>query len=129
MRLVTFQPAGGTPHVGVVVGDQVFPLDSSVYPDMTSFLSAGSEALAEAEKIDRGETQTHTKHHLTDVTLLPPVTRPGKIIAVGPELSRPRHRNQAGYPDSADHFCQVSLEYQRARRSRGASEGRSTGRL
>jgi 2-keto-4-pentenoate hydratase/2-oxohepta-3-ene-1,7-dioic acid hydratase in catechol pathway len=83
MRLVTFQPAGGTPHVGAVVGDQVFPLDSSVYPDMTSFLSAGSEALAEAEKIDRGESQTHTKHHLTDVTLLPPVTRPGKIIAVG----------------------------------------------
>ena len=83
MRLVSFQSAGGKPHVGVIVGDQIFPLNSSVYPDMTTFLSAGNEALAEGEKVARNERQAHAKHRLSDVTLLPPVTRPGKIIAVG----------------------------------------------
>lgn len=83
MRLVTFQPASGPPHVGVVVGDQIFPLDHSVYPDMTRFLIAGSAALAEAEKIVRGESTPHSELGLCDVVLLPPVTRPGKIIAVG----------------------------------------------
>jgi acylpyruvate hydrolase len=83
MRLVSFQPAGGTPLVGVVVGDQIFLLDGSVYPDMISFLTVGSAALADAEKLARGEAQPQTKYRLSDVALLPPVTRPGKIIAVG----------------------------------------------
>jgi len=83
MRLVTFQNATGRPNVGVVVGEEVFPLDSSAYPDMTSFLLAGSAALAAAEKISGRENASQTKYHLTDVVLLPPVTRPGKIIAVG----------------------------------------------
>src|ERR1035441_6524343 len=60
MRLVSFQPAGGTSLGGVVVGDQIFLLDSSVYPDMISFLTAGSAALANAEKLARGETEEHT---------------------------------------------------------------------
>ncbi len=83
MRLISFQPAGGTPLAGIVVEDQVFAFDSSVYPDMTSFLSAGSAALAEAQKIARGESRPQAKYRLSVVTLLPPVTRPGKIIAVG----------------------------------------------
>lgn len=83
MRLVTFQPAGGTPQVGVVFGDQIFPLDPSIYPNMTRFLIAGSAAQAAAEKISRGESTPHSEHRLCDVALLPPVTCPGKIIAVG----------------------------------------------
>jgi acylpyruvate hydrolase len=83
MRLISFQPAGGTPLVGSVVEDQVFAFDSSLYPDMTSFLWAGSAAMAEAQKIARGESRPQAKYRLSVVTLLPPVTRPGKIIAVG----------------------------------------------
>jgi 2-keto-4-pentenoate hydratase/2-oxohepta-3-ene-1,7-dioic acid hydratase in catechol pathway len=83
MRLVTFQNAAGKPNVGVVVGEEVFPLDSSAYPDMQSFLLAGSAALAAAEKINGRENASQTKYHLSDVVLLPPVTHPGKIIAVG----------------------------------------------
>ena len=49
---------------------------------MTSFLAAGSAALAEAAKISAGSQGT-PKYLLRDVTLLAPVTRPGKIIAVG----------------------------------------------
>jgi 2-keto-4-pentenoate hydratase/2-oxohepta-3-ene-1,7-dioic acid hydratase in catechol pathway len=83
MRLVSFQPRGGKSLVGVVVDDQVFPLMSSAYPDMTSFLSAGSAALDEANKMNNGGTRDLTKYPLSEVVLLPPVTRPGKIIAVG----------------------------------------------
>ncbi|SPE25046.1 2-keto-4-pentenoate hydratase/2-oxohepta-3-ene-1,7-dioic acid hydratase (Catechol pathway) [Acidobacteriia bacterium SbA2] len=83
MRLVTFQAAGGTPHVGVAVGDRIFSLDRSIYPDMTRFLVAGSAAMTEAEKIGRGESTPHSEHGLRDVVLWAPVTRPGKIIAVG----------------------------------------------
>jgi acylpyruvate hydrolase len=83
MRLVSFRPSGETPKVGVVAGDQVFVLNHSIYPDMISFLSAGSAALAEADKIARGESKPETKCRVSDVTLLAPVTHPGKIIAVG----------------------------------------------
>src|SRR5438552_10626568 len=83
MRLVTLHPARGTPCVGVAVGDQIFSLDRSVYPDMISFLLAGSEALAEAEIIDRGKSRPQTEYLFKDVVLLPPVPHPGKIIAVG----------------------------------------------
>ena len=83
MRLVTFQPARGTPCVGVAVGDQIFSLDRSVYPDMISFLLAGSEALAEAEIIDRGKSRPQTEYLFKDVVLFPPVPHRGKIIAVG----------------------------------------------
>jgi acylpyruvate hydrolase len=83
MRLVSFQPRGGKPLVGVIVDDQVFPLTSSAYPDMTSLLSAGSAALEEANEINHGGTDDLTKYPLSEVVLLPPATRPGKIIAVG----------------------------------------------
>lgn len=83
MRLITFQPGGGAPQVGVVVGDQVFPLDATAFPDMTSFLAAGDPALDTAARIARGESQPRTKHRVSEVALLAPVTRPGKIIAVG----------------------------------------------
>lgn len=82
MRLASFQPRHGSPQVGVILDDQIFPLNHSAFPDMTSFLAAGSAALAEAAKISAGSQGT-PKYLLRDVTLLAPVTRPGKIIAVG----------------------------------------------
>jgi 2-keto-4-pentenoate hydratase/2-oxohepta-3-ene-1,7-dioic acid hydratase in catechol pathway len=81
MRLVTFLNGGGTPRVGVVAGDQVIPVDG--YTDMNGFLSAGSSVLVDAETMDRGVQSAKTKYPLSSVTLLAPVTRPGKIIAVG----------------------------------------------
>jgi len=81
MRLVTFLAGGGTPQIGVIAGEQVIPIDG--YSDMTSFLSAGSPALADAERLARGEHSPKTEYPLSDITLLAPVTHPGKIIAVG----------------------------------------------
>jgi 2-keto-4-pentenoate hydratase/2-oxohepta-3-ene-1,7-dioic acid hydratase in catechol pathway len=83
MRLVSFQPVGGMPLVGVVVDDQILPLKNSAYSDMNSFLSSGSVGMNEAQEISQGHARAQTKYLLRDVALLPPVTRPGKIIAVG----------------------------------------------
>jgi hypothetical protein len=79
MRLVTFQRSNGAAGIGVIAGGEVISLDSAVFPDMTSFLSGGSSALAEARKAERGETLSSAKSRLSDVKLLAPVTRPGKI--------------------------------------------------
>src|ERR1700722_16560946 len=81
MRLVIFLAGGGTPQIGVIAGEQVIPIDG--YSDMTRFLSAGSPALADAERLARGEHSPKTEYPLSDIPLLAPVTHPGKIIAVG----------------------------------------------
>ncbi len=81
MRLVTFQRGSATPQVGVIAGDQVIPIDG--FADMTGLLSVGSAGLTRAEAVVRGASEASAKYPLNSVTLLAPVTRPGKIIAVG----------------------------------------------
>jgi 2-keto-4-pentenoate hydratase/2-oxohepta-3-ene-1,7-dioic acid hydratase in catechol pathway len=82
MRLVTFKTREVVQQVGVVVGDEVFPVAPS-FSDMTAFLSAGPSVLADAQRISRGDLKPAAKYRLNEVTLLAPVTRPRKIIAVG----------------------------------------------
>ena len=50
---------------------------------MRAFLAAGAPAMQQAQKVERGELQPKAKYPLDAVTLLAPVTNPGKIIAVG----------------------------------------------
>ena len=81
MRLVTFTADAGSPQVGVIAGEQVIPIEG--YADMVGLLSAGDSALAVADKISRGERSSKTRYPLNAVTVLAPLARPGKIIAVG----------------------------------------------
>lgn len=83
MRLVTFKSENEAPRVGVVVDEQVFAVDSSAFPDMNSFLAAGSAGLAHAAALAHGKTQAQATYPLGAMRLLAPVNRPGKIIAVG----------------------------------------------
>lgn len=83
VRLLTFKADDQANQIGVLVGDSVFSLDSTAHSDMTAFLAAGTSALVKAEKISRGEVKPKQSFRLNDVRLLAPVTRPGKIIAVG----------------------------------------------
>ncbi len=80
MRLVTFKTRSGAAQIGVLMNEQIRALDSDKYPDMTAFLAAGSAALADAEAATKASQRTYS---LNEVTLLAPVPRPGKIIAVG----------------------------------------------
>lgn len=83
VRLLTFKAHDQANQIGVLVGDSVFPLNSTAHSHMTALLAAGRPALVEAEKISRGEVKPQQSYRLNDVQLLAPVTRPGKIIAVG----------------------------------------------
>ena len=83
MRLVTFTTDREATSIGVVVEDQVLALDTSKFPDMTAFLVRGTAALQQADALIRGETRPNAKFKLSQIRLLAPVTRPGKIIAVG----------------------------------------------
>ena len=81
MQLVTFKIRSAAPgQVGVLTNERVCPLDSDKYPDMSAFLAAGSAGLADAEAVARTSSKTYG---LNEVTLLAPVPRPGKIVAVG----------------------------------------------
>ena len=82
MRLATFKEGNEAPQIGVIVNEEVVALDARKYPDMTRLLSAGPQALAEAETISRN-TLWRNKYGLKDVTLMAPVPNPRKIIAVG----------------------------------------------
>jgi 2-keto-4-pentenoate hydratase/2-oxohepta-3-ene-1,7-dioic acid hydratase in catechol pathway len=82
MRLATFQTGSRAPMVGVISGDQMFPVPSR-YSDMCAFLAGGDAALAEAKALASGESGQNERYRLDQVRLLAPVPRPGKIIAVG----------------------------------------------
>ena len=82
MKLASFSH-GGRQRIGVVVGELVIDLSAAapdLPTDMTAFLAAGESALAQAS-----EAQTASEHALgiSEVELLAPVPRPGKILAIG----------------------------------------------
>ena len=82
MKLASFSH-GGRQRIGVVVGELVIDLSAAapnLPTDMTAFLAAGESALAQAR-----EAQTASEHALgiSEVELLAPVPRPGKILAIG----------------------------------------------
>lgn len=83
MRLVTFTTDGEAQGIGVVDEDHVLPLDASKFPDMTAFLAGGTAALEHAAALTRGGVGSNAQFALNHLRLLAPVTRPGKIIAVG----------------------------------------------
>ncbi|NDQ57082.1 MAG: fumarylacetoacetate hydrolase family protein [Acidipila sp.] len=92
MRLVTFENAGptaGSVRLGLVVGTAVIDLAARsknagqvvpYFSSMAAFLDAGDEAMSAARAI---ATDAGPGLRLEAVRLLPPVPRPGKIIAVG----------------------------------------------
>lgn len=77
MRLVTFQRADKSQSYGTVEGDLIRDAGAvlgGTYPDLRSVLDAG----ATAELDGKGDTIK-----MSDVTLLPPVPNPEKILCIG----------------------------------------------
>jgi 2-keto-4-pentenoate hydratase/2-oxohepta-3-ene-1,7-dioic acid hydratase in catechol pathway len=81
MRLVRFHEAG-VDRLGVLDGDGVKSLAalSPRYPTMLSLIAGGDEALAAARAVVDSATQTIP---LRQLTLLAPIERPGKYLAIG----------------------------------------------
>lgn len=80
MRLVTYQANGGNPTVGALVDGQVFELAD--INDMISLLEAGDVGM-ESARTALAAAQSSDGVNRDDVTLLPPVVNPEKVIALG----------------------------------------------
>ena len=95
MKLVTYQ-SDGQPRLGVIEGDQVIDIksaygamvndDAASFPDdMIALLNEGDSGLEKVSSIiefTKSQSGNYTQA-LDQVTLLPPVVRPGKVVALG----------------------------------------------
>lgn len=94
MKLVTYK-TDSSPHLGALLGDQIINLaqayqalnsdaDEAFPDDLLSLLTAGEAGLAKAQTVVEAATRSEEwQVALADVTLLPPILRPGKIICLG----------------------------------------------
>ncbi|MGE4431183.1 MAG: fumarylacetoacetate hydrolase family protein [Sphingobium sp.] len=79
-------------HLGVVLDDQIVPLDgiSDAYPTMMAIIAGGDAALA---KVRDHVAATADRVALADVSLLAPVERPAKFLAIG--MNYRKHAEEA----------------------------------
>jgi ureidoglycolate lyase len=83
MKLARFQTAGAPEELGVVVGDKVVSLSRaapSIAVDMIELINDWHDLEPEVRRIAAEASHAIA---LTDVRLLAPVARPGKIMAIG----------------------------------------------
>jgi 2-keto-4-pentenoate hydratase/2-oxohepta-3-ene-1,7-dioic acid hydratase in catechol pathway len=95
MRLVTFADNGST-RLGVLNGDSITDLSRAapeLPTEMNAFLSAGEAAMAAARAASGDDIA------LRDVTLLSPVSQPGKILAVALNYRDHLEEVQEAMPD------------------------------
>ena len=95
MRLVTFTHHGST-RLGVLNGDSITDLSRAapeLPTEMNAFLSAGEAAM------DAARAATGDDIALKDVTLLSPVSKPGKILAVALNYRDHLEEVQEAMPD------------------------------
>ncbi len=94
MRLMSFS-AGGKSSWGVVEGDSVI--------DMGARAPSVAGGAAAAPGADADSTEGLPRHELAEVTFLPPIPDPDKIICVG--LNYLTHILEGGRePEAADHL-------------------------
>lgn len=102
MRLVSYRGKDGGARLGALSDQGVVDLQAAAraagleddsFAGMAPFLAAGEEALREGRKVVSNARQGSIVS-LSSVHLLPPVPRPGKIIAVG--LNYKDHSMEAG---------------------------------
>ncbi len=98
MKLISFEVAG-QPSYGVVESGGIIDLGRELgtrWPSLRQVLVA--DGLAELERAARGRSADHA---FDDVTFLPPIPNPAKIICVGMNYEPPRiemGRDKAPYP-------------------------------
>ncbi|WFP49415.1 fumarylacetoacetate hydrolase family protein [Methylomonas sp. EFPC3] len=79
MKLATFLD-NGVRKIGAVVGDAVVAAGAEAPNDMLAFLAAGDSARQALQALINADAP---RIALTDVTLLAPIPRPGKLLGVG----------------------------------------------
>jgi 2-keto-4-pentenoate hydratase/2-oxohepta-3-ene-1,7-dioic acid hydratase in catechol pathway len=81
MKLLRYDQAG-RPHLGVLEGEAIVPLDAlaETYPTMLAVIEGGAAALDAIRAVVKAGGQ---RLALKDVALLAPIERPGKYLAIG----------------------------------------------
>jgi 2-keto-4-pentenoate hydratase/2-oxohepta-3-ene-1,7-dioic acid hydratase in catechol pathway len=112
MRLVTFAESG-TPLLGVCDGNNVVDvaaLDADLPKDLLSFIIGGTAAQTAVAAAVRG-SGAEARKPISQVRLLPPIPRPGKIICLG--LNYVDHAAEGGHskPEYPSFFfrCTTSM--------------------
>ncbi|HTQ96314.1 MAG TPA: hypothetical protein VMH89_05890, partial [Candidatus Acidoferrum sp.] len=91
MRLASFAGTNGVVRLGAVTDNGLIDLRTGArnlgiaadtFADMISFLSGGESAAGDARRLVK-EAPQGSMVAMTGIRILPPVPRPGKIIAVG----------------------------------------------
>ena len=102
MRIASFAGPGGVVRLGALTDKGLIDLrtaarnlgvPSDTFADMITFLAAGESAAAEAQRLVE-EAPQGSLVTMTGIRLLPPVPRPGKIIAIG--LNYRDHQIESG---------------------------------
>jgi 2-keto-4-pentenoate hydratase/2-oxohepta-3-ene-1,7-dioic acid hydratase in catechol pathway len=102
MRLASFAGTNGVVRLGALTETGLIDLRtaarnlgvaSDAFADMLSFLAAGESAAAEARRLVK-EAPQGSVVAMTGIRLLPPIPRPGKIIAIG--LNYRDHQIESG---------------------------------
>ncbi|WP_374943966.1 fumarylacetoacetate hydrolase family protein [Sphingomonas sp.] len=89
MKLIRYRE-NGTTHLGAVRDDRIVPLDDAGFPTMLSIVEGGADALATVRGfVDAAQAGPA----LADVTLLAPIERPGKYLAIG--MNYAKHLEEA----------------------------------
>src|ERR1039457_3872482 len=92
MQLVKFQANDRKERLGVVTGNRVIDLAAAArdsgedyfhFESMLSLLRAGEAALAIARKLAEQSSSQSSSLELSGVKLVAPISRPGKIVAIG----------------------------------------------
>lgn len=91
MKLARFS-TGGEARLGAVTGDRIVPLDGLIglYPTMLSVVAGGDAALA---RIHAYLSSARNSLSLPEVTLLAPIERPAKFLAIG--MNYRKHAEEA----------------------------------
>ena len=100
MRFVTFQQ-GGTVRLGACADDSVVDLSKAAPDlpcDLVGLIRAGKDAFAAAENAAK-KAKSEARMALAQVTFLPPVPQPGKIICLG--LNYADHAAEGGHAKPA----------------------------
>ena len=102
MRLASFAGTSGVVRLGAVTDNGLIDLRTAArnlgiaadaFADMISFLSAGESAAGDARRLVKEASQGSVVA-MTGIRILPPVPRPGKIIAIG--LNYRDHQIESG---------------------------------
>ena len=103
MKLATFS-GGAEPEIGVVEGEEIASL-SKAAPRLASSMIDLIARWAEIEGEVRSAAKSAPRRALKSVRLLPPIPRPGKIMAIG--LNYADHIRETGHEMPAHQvwFC------------------------